>query len=180
MGMHSRASDYDRCSKKTLTIPFGIGYIIGMQTSYWEAPNVDFAESPALLINKLAHALALDMDRRLKCHDVTVSQWAMLKQLWQQEGRSQVELQDLLGLDGATITGLVQRMTHLGLIQRKPDLSDKRVQRVFLTEKGRALEQITAIFEEEVNAHALEGFSTDERAFFIRLLMRALQNCEER
>jgi hypothetical protein len=37
---------------------------------------------------------------------------------------------------------------------------------------------MTAVFEEEVNAHALDGFSADERAFFIRLLTRALQNCE--
>lgn len=139
---------------------------------------MDFAESPGLLINKLAHAMALDMDRRLKSSDVTMSQWVMLKQLWRQEGRSQVELQDLLGLDAATVTGLVQRMTQLGLIQRRPDPSDKRVQRVFLTERGRALEQTTAVFEGEVNAHALAGFSVDEHAFFLRLLTRSLQNCE--
>ena len=141
---------------------------------------MDIEESPGLLINKLAHAMALDMDRRLKSYDVTMSQWAMLKQLWQKEGRSQVELQELLGLDGATVTGLVQRMTLLGLIQRRPDPSDKRVQRVFLTERGRALEQTTVIFEEEVNAHTLKGFSADERAFFLRLLTRALHNCEEK
>lgn len=138
---------------------------------------MDFADSPGLLINKLAHAMALAMDRRLKNYDVTISQWAMLKQLWRQEGKSQVELQELLGLDGATVSGLIQRMTHVGLIQRQPDPNDKRVQRVFLTERGRTLEQITTIFEEEVNAHALEGFSADERAFFIRLLVRSLQNC---
>ena len=155
-----------------------MGYIIGMQTSYWEVPDVDFSESPGLLINRLAHAMALDMDRRLKVHDVTMSQWAMLKQLWRQEGRSQVELQELLGLDGATVTGLVQRMTNLGLVQRRCDPSDKRVQRVFLTERGRALEHSTASLEGEVNAHALEGFSSDERVFFIRLLTRALHNCE--
>jgi DNA-binding MarR family transcriptional regulator len=136
------------------------------------------AESVGLLTNKLAHAMALDMDRRLKIYNVTISQWAMLKQLWQQEGRSQVELQDLLGLDGATVTGLVQRMAHLGLIQRRPDPIDKRVQRVFLSERGRELEQTTTVFEEEVNARALEGFSADERTFFIRLLTRALTNCE--
>jgi DNA-binding MarR family transcriptional regulator len=140
---------------------------------------VDFAESPGLLINKLAHAMTLGMDRRLKSCDVTMSQWAILKQLWRQEGRSQVELQELLSLEAATVTGLIQRMTHLGLVQRRPDPTDKRVQRVFLTERGRALEQITAVFEEEVNAHALEGFSADEQAFFLRLLTRALQNCEE-
>lgn len=140
---------------------------------------MDFTESLGLLINKLAHMMSLDMDRRLKVHDVTISQWAMLKQIWQQEGRSQVELQELLGLDGATITGLVQRMVNLDLIQRKPDSNDRRVQRVFLTDRGRALEQITKTFEETVNSRALKGFSSDERSFFIRLLIRALQNCEE-
>lgn len=139
---------------------------------------MEYADSPGLLINKLAHAMALDMDRRLRGVGVTMSQWALLKPLWKQEGRSQVELQDLLGLDGATVTGLVQRMARQGLIQRRADPSDKRVQRVFLTQRGRALEPVTAAFEEEVNAHALEGFSADERAFFIRLLTRALQNYE--
>ena len=139
---------------------------------------MDPAESPGLLINRLAHAMALDMDRCLKSSEITISQWMMLKQLWQQEGRSQVELQELLGLDAATVTGLLQRMTNLGLIQRSPDPSDKRVQRVFLTERGRALQQTTAAFEEKVTARALAGFSDDERTFFIRLLTRALQNCE--
>ena len=138
------------------------------------------SEMPALLVIKLSHAIALDMERRLKTYDVTMSQWTILKQLWQQEGRSQVELQELLGLDKATVTGLVQRMTHLGLIRRRSDPSDKRVQRVFLTEQGRALEQITTSLVEEVNAHALEQFSDDEQAFFLRLLTRALQNSERK
>lgn len=163
---------------KPLTIPFDICYIIGMQTIAMEGSDVEIAESPGLLIIKLAHAMALDMDRKLKGYDVTMSQWAILKQLWRQEGKSQVELQECLGLDGATVTGLLQRMTLLGLIQRRPDAEDKRVQRVFLTERGHTLEKITAIFEEEVKARAFQGFSTDECAFFIRLLIRALHNCE--
>lgn len=136
------------------------------------------SEIPALLLIKLAHAMALDMERRLKACEVTMSQWTLLKQLWQLEGRSQVELQELLGLDKATVTGLVQRMTNQGFIQRRPDPQDKRVQRVFLTERGRALEQMTFSLVEEVNAHALKGFSEDERSFFLRLIIRALHNCE--
>ncbi len=138
---------------------------------------MDLCESPGLLINKLAHTIALGMARRLKEHDVTMSQWVILKQLWWQEGRSQVELQECLGLDGATVTGLLQRMTYLGLVQRQPDTADKRVQRVFLTERGRALQQITTVFEEEVNTHVLRDFTSDERIFFTRLLTRALHNC---
>lgn len=133
-------------------------------------------DSPGMLINRLAHAMALDMDRRLRAYEVTLSQWFVLKQLWRQEGRSQVELQDLLDLERATVNGLVQRMTRAGLIQSKPDPDDRRVQRIFLTERGRALQKITPALEEEVNTRVLEGFSDDERTFFIRLLARALHN----
>jgi DNA-binding MarR family transcriptional regulator len=137
---------------------------------------MDSFESPGILIHKLAHAMALDMDRRLKAAGVTLSQWFVLKQLWRQEGKSQVELQELLDLERATVNGLIQRMARSELIECKPDPSDRRVQRIFLTERGRALKQITPSLEEEVNARALQGFSEDERTFFIRLLTRALHN----
>lgn len=137
-------------------------------------------ESPGMLINRLAHAMSLDMERRLRAYDVTLSQWFVLKQLWKQEGKSQVDLQDLLDLERATVNGLVQRMIRAGLVQSKPDPIDKRVQRIFLTERGRALQKITPALEEEVNARFLEGFSDDERIFFIRLLARALRNATEK
>jgi len=143
-----------------------------------EERDIQGGESLGLLINKLAHAMTVDMDRRLRAHDVTMSQWALLKQLWQQDGRSQVELQELLGLEGATVTGLVQRMKRADLVSTTTDPRDKRVQRVSLTERGRGLEAVTAALEDEVNARALAGFSADERAFFLRLLTRAHDNTQ--
>lgn len=137
-------------------------------------------ESPGMLINRLAHAMSLDMERRLRAYEVTLSQWFVLKQLWRQEGKSQVELQELLDLERATVNGLVQRMIRGGLVQSKPDPEDRRVQRIFLTERGRALQKITPAIEEEVNACVLQGFSDDERTFFIRLLVRALHNTAEK
>ncbi|HEY4382961.1 MAG TPA: MarR family transcriptional regulator [Ktedonobacteraceae bacterium] len=140
---------------------------------------MDLSNNPGSLIARLAHAMANELDSKLRVHGVTISQWMLLKQVWEQEGRSQVELQELLGLEGATVSGLIQRMTNLGLVCRQPDPSDKRVQRVFLTERGRALECVTAPLD-EVNEHAFKGFTADERDFFIRLLSRALHNFDER
>jgi DNA-binding MarR family transcriptional regulator len=139
---------------------------------------MNLEESPGFLINKLAHVMHVDLDRRLKVHGVTLSQWKLLLQLWRCEGRSQVELQELLGLERATITGLVQRMVAQGWVQRRTDPHDRRVQRVFLTERGRALEPIANSLVEEVSMQVLEGFSADEREFFMRLLVRALGNVE--
>jgi len=76
------------------------------------------------------------------------------------------------------VAGLVQRMTAQELIERKPDPVDKRIQRVFTTERGRALHGVPTMLEEEVTAKTLQGFSDDERLFLSRLLARALRNIE--
>lgn len=120
--------------------------------------------------------MSAEISRRLKEHDLTLAQMQVLKQLWKQEGRSQSELQDLLDLDRATVAGLMQRMTAQNLIERKPDPDDKRIQRVYTTERGRSFQSVPPTIEAEVTAKTLEGFSEDERVFLTRLLARALQN----
>jgi DNA-binding MarR family transcriptional regulator len=140
---------------------------------------VDLFRSPGFLVNRLGHEMAQALEQRFKMYDVTISQWAVLLMLWEQgEGKSQVELQELLGLEGATVTGLVQRMERSDLVQRRPDPQDKRVSRVYLTDRGRSLEHILTPLAQEVNACACQGFTSDEQAFFLRLLQRALDNFE--
>lgn len=140
---------------------------------------MELPTDPGILIVKLAHVMSNELDSKLRTYGVTISQWLLLRYVWVQEGRSQVELQELLGLEAATVTGLLQRMTNQGWVQRRPDPANKRVQRVYLTERGRALELVTAPLV-EVDEQALRGFTADERDFFIRLLTRALHNFEER
>ncbi len=130
------------------------------------------------LVKKLTHIMAVELDRRLRVHNITLAQWGLLRQLWEREGRSQVELQERMSLEGATVSGLLQRMVRAGLVERKIDPVDKRIQRVFLTEQGRALEPVVKHMAEEINSRALEGFTADEQAFLLRLLTRALQNFE--
>lgn len=136
-------------------------------------------ENLGTLLKRLTHVMATELDRRLRAYNITIAQWAVLKQLWEREGRSQVELQERLGLEGATVTGLLQRMIRAELVQRRPDPGDKRVQRVFLTEKGRALRPLARDLADEVNARAVKGFSLDEQVFLMRLLARALDNFED-
>ena len=63
-------------------------------------------------------------------------------------------------------------------MERHADPVDKRVQRVYLTEQGRALESVVKPIAREVNARACEGLSEDEQVFLMRLLTRALRNFE--
>lgn len=137
---------------------------------------MNLQDSLGFLINKLAHKMATELDARLKQHGVTISQWTILAVLWKHEGIAQVEIQQHLAIEGSTVTGIIQRMIREGLIERRTDSQDRRVQRVFLTEKGRGLEEKLVPEANAVNQTALQGLSEDEQAFFLRLVKRSLVN----
>ncbi|WP_431914249.1 MarR family winged helix-turn-helix transcriptional regulator [Nonomuraea jabiensis] len=49
------------------------------------------------------------------------------------------ELANRLHCDKTNITGLVNRLEHRGLVRRRPDLDDRRLTKVFLTDQGTEL-----------------------------------------
>lgn len=127
---------------------------------------MDVLESPGLVISESG---ACDGGGNgsavasLRCDNVAV---IVLKQLWRQKGFSQVELQELLCL--------VQRMARGGLVRLVPDHGDRRVLRIFLTERGWALRQETVAYKKELVTRMFKDFSSNERTFFTRLLTRPL------
>jgi len=99
--------------------------------------------------------------------------------LWKEEGISHSELADRLGVHPTTVTNAVKRMERSGFVERRPDLSDQRVSRVYLTDAGReiqgAVEQIWA----QLEARTLEGFSAEEREMLRGFLERIHENLNE-
>lgn len=71
---------------------------------------------------------------------MTPVQYALLKVLWERDGRSGAELGERLQLDSATITGVLDRLERAGLAERRADPRDRRVNRIALTAEGRALQ----------------------------------------
>jgi DNA-binding MarR family transcriptional regulator len=137
---------------------------------------MDLFKSPGLLINRTASVMTNELERKFKVHVVTPSQWAILAVLWQCEGIPQVDIQQSLNLEGATVTGILKRMEKAGLIRRKVDIVDKRVQLVYLTEHGRSLEDILIPDAIGVNAMGFPCFTQDERETFVMMLTRILHN----
>jgi len=68
-------------------------------------------------------------------------QYALLDVLWEADGQSGAALGERLRLDGATITGLLDRLAHAGFVERRPHPTDRRINHVCLTDTGRALRQ---------------------------------------
>ena len=99
-----------------------------------------------------------------------------LRALCAEEGLTHSELAHLLHVKPPTITHMIQRMERAGFVQRRPDPTDERVSRVYLTDAGRAIQdEIRRVFR-ELEAEVFAGFSPEEQVLLRRLLLRVRAN----
>src|SRR5271170_2996849 len=80
------------------------------------------------------------VDRRLKYLGVSQASWMTIA--FAAKARSplsQSELADRLGVEGATMVAMVDRLVKAGLVRREASTQDRRVKRVVLTPAGVAL-----------------------------------------
>lgn len=80
------------------------------------------------------------------------------------------ELADRVGVTRATMTGVLHALASEGSIERRPDPDDRRMQRISLTEAGRArLESVLPEYFASVSA-LMHGVAPDDRRRLARLL----------
>jgi len=107
---------------------------------------------------------------------VHTGQEMILLQLWIEEGIPQSQLAASMEVEPPTATKMLQRMERAGLIERRPDPEDARVSLVYLTERGRALEQPVLDVWKQLEAQTVSGLSLTEQTLLHRLLLQMLTN----
>jgi DNA-binding MarR family transcriptional regulator len=85
-----------------------------------------------------------------------------------------------LGVDRTVMTYLLDDLEDAGLIERKPDPSDRRARRIVLTEAGRARMCELERQLREVEAALLQPLEPDEREVLRELLRRLAVSSGER
>ncbi len=100
----------------------------------------DFESSVGFVVNTTAKAFqkTLDLELRKKV-GVTISQLRVVVALIQHPGLTQKEIADKVGVEGATLVPVIDKMEKEGLLKRKPDSKDRRVNRIYLTSKSDSL-----------------------------------------
>lgn len=123
------------------------------------------------------HRYAIDGAlRTIADHDLRVGQEMLLLHLWEADGCTQSQLVERLRVEPPTVTKMLQRMEAEGIVERRSDSEDARVSRVFLTPRGRALEQAVTDEWLAIDARATAGMTAEERMLLRRLLVQMRQN----
>jgi DNA-binding MarR family transcriptional regulator len=104
--------------------------------------------------------------------DLTPPQFSALVILFQDGACSQNELGRRIATDGATIKGIIDRLTKRGLTQSAADPQDGRMLIVSLTEAGTTLASSCITVGAQISAATLAPLSPREQQVFLRLLTR--------
>jgi MarR family transcriptional regulator, organic hydroperoxide resistance regulator len=121
-------------------------------------------------------ALAEAADVAYRRHGVRDGQQFLLMALWNQDGLAPGELARRLGLATPTVTRAAIRMEAAGLVTRTPDLADRRLVRIHLTERGRDLQQVLDKEMRTLSDRALETLTADQCATLIAVLGQIRRN----
>ena len=112
-------------------------------------------------------------------HDLTPVQFAALSTVEANEGIDQATLAGLIAYDRATITGVVDRLVHKGLVDRQVSGRDRRARELSITQAGKkTLAEITPAV---LNAQRLmlQGLTREETGELMRLLRKATDSANE-
>lgn len=96
--------------------------------------------------------------------------------IYHNEGLSLRELAEQIHIKPPTVTVTIQRLEKCGMVYKKPDEKDQRINRIYLTEKGKATEEQIGKIVQNTEETLIKGFSESEKIQFIELLTKATEN----
>jgi len=100
----------------------------------------DFETSAGFIVNATAKTFQKVLDSELRKNvGVTISQWRVVAALVLYPGLTQKEIADKVGIEGATLVPVIDKMENEGLLKRRADSKDRRVNRIYLTPKADSL-----------------------------------------
>jgi DNA-binding MarR family transcriptional regulator len=111
-----------------------------------------------------------DFKKRLHSYGLTPIQHLVLEALWDEDGLSVGDIGKRLVFDGATLSGVLDRLAAGGWILKQSDAEDKRMLRISLTPKSKDLKPKLSAVRNETNKELLARFSLEEKVLLKRLL----------
>jgi DNA-binding MarR family transcriptional regulator len=102
--------------------------------------------------------------RLVAAYNVTAAQAMVLTFLYDRDSVSSSELGKRVFLDSATLTGVIDRLEALEMLERRQNTEDRRAIAVSLTESGRDTAGGLRKIMEEANREFMKNFSRQEQA----------------
>ncbi|OJT98935.1 MAG: MarR family transcriptional regulator [Rhizobium sp. 63-7] len=138
----------------------------GKKKDHPEVGAADLAQA----ITQAARSMRTTLSRNLLEGGLYAGQDGVIVALTEADGLTAGALAQRLGVKAPTMTRAIGRMEVQGFVERRPDETDQRLTKVYLTENGRSSTELIARAVTACDALALKGFSDKEVRTLVRLL----------
>ncbi len=143
-------------------------------------PNNQFkrGELYSFITGKASTAIARRLQKNFKQAnvDITIEQWSVLYHLWKLDGLSQQQLCEATFRDKPSITRLVDNLEKLNLVKRVASKDDRRINRIFLTQLAKDLQEQTMELANQTLNEALEGVTNGQIEIAKEVLQKVYEN----
>ena len=146
------------------------------ETAQVFAADNSLSSSIIMLFPRLLSLYRQNIDKMVQPFDISAGQTPLLYLLSQKEGRNQAELAKVLGVRPSSLTSMLNRMEHAGLLERRASDTDQRAYNIYLTDKGRRISKKLSAITRFINERTLAGFRGEEKLLLLRLLEHMMSN----
>lgn len=121
-------------------------------------------------LNKVRRRIHRYYEGKLAPFNITPVQFYVLSALWDKEEIKFKELAGILDMDGATLTGILDRMEKRGFIERKKDPVDRRSVLVSLTHKSKEIRPQMIDIAQDLDQEFRDKVSDEEFSQLLKIL----------
>lgn len=129
-------------------------------------------------IGMIARSLDSISNIEFKEFDLTKGQYLYLVRICENPGIIQEKLAELIKVDRTTAARAIKKLELQGFIEKNDDEENKKIKKLFPTEKGEKVYPFLKREGEYSNSVALSGFSLEEIETIFNLLQRVRKNIE--
>ncbi|MGD6846252.1 MarR family winged helix-turn-helix transcriptional regulator [Rossellomorea aquimaris] len=130
-------------------------------------------------IGMIARALDSISNIEFKEYDLTKGQYLYLVRICENPGIIQEKVAEMIKVDRTTASRAIKKLEINGFIEKKEDNQNKKIKKLFPTEKGEAVYPYIKRENDHSDLMALEGFSDSEEEMILNLLQRVRANVEK-
>ncbi|WP_419888265.1 MarR family winged helix-turn-helix transcriptional regulator [Neobacillus niacini] len=129
-------------------------------------------------IGMIARALDSISNIEFKEYDLTKGQYLYLVRICENPGIIQEKLAEMIKVDRTTAARAIKKLEMNGFIEKKEDEQNKKIKKLYPTEKGKTVYPFIVRENNHSNKVALSGFSEKEVETIFNLLQRVRKNIE--
>lgn len=130
-------------------------------------------------IGKIARALDSIANIEFKDYQLSKGQYLYLIRISENPGIIPDKLAEMIKVDRTTVARALKKLEEKGLIEKKADLQNKKIRRLFITSAGATLVPIIRLENEYSNQIALENLSEQEILVFSETLKTVVENIDK-